>query len=90
MLSGVTHLDEAGNLGVLEDSLDPSARFDSNYSTTMSAQRACVHLDTASHLQRALLCNAAVQDRTQSRRSCSVSSWQSSGWNSLAHSATYH
>lgn len=26
MLSGVTHLDEAGNLGVREDSLDPSAR----------------------------------------------------------------
>ena len=60
----VTDLEEAGNLGVLEDSLDPSARFHLNHAARMAAQKAFVHLDTSSRIQRALLRNAAVQDKT--------------------------
>jgi len=60
----VTDLDEAGNLGVLEDSLDPSARFHLNRAARRSAQSAFVHLDTSWRIQRALLRNAAVQDKT--------------------------
>eukprot|EP00435_Cladocopium_sp_Y103_P027775 s3250_g6.t2 len=60
----VTDLDEAGNLGVLEDALDPFPRFHLNHAARMSAQRAFVHLDTSSRIQRALLRNAATQDKT--------------------------
>lgn len=59
----MSDLDEAGNLGVLEDSLDPSARFHLNHAARMSAQRAFVHLDSL-RASRALLQNAAVQDKT--------------------------
>ena len=51
----MTDLEEAGNVGVLEDSLDPSARFHLNHAACMAAQKAFVHLD---------LRNAAVQDKT--------------------------
>jgi hypothetical protein len=60
----MTDLEEAGNLGVLEESLDPSARFHLNHAARMAAQKAFVHLDTSSRIQRALLRNAAVQDKT--------------------------
>ena len=60
----MTDLKEAGNLGVLEDSLDPSARCHLNHAAQMAAQKAFVHLDTSSRIQRALPRNAAVQDKT--------------------------
>ena len=54
----MTDLEEAGNIGVLEDSLDPSARFHLNHAARMAAQKAFVHLD---------LRNAAVQEKTSPR-----------------------
>jgi hypothetical protein len=43
----VTHLEQAANLGVLEDSLDPSARFHLNHPARMAAtyQHLVVHTD---------------------------------------------
>ena len=59
----VTDMDEAGNLGILENKLDPAASYHLCHASRMAAQKAFIHLDTSSHVARALTRNAAVQNK---------------------------
>ena len=88
----VTDLDEAGNLGVLEDSLDPSARFHliEPCSQKVSPKRICAPRHVLAHPKSFTAKCSCTGQNLQGRRSCGVPPRQPSRRDDLVYRFAHH